>query len=124
MRSSRESRPTWMPGLNLLMYIERGPNDSTSRVTAVPNPAMIEAISITVTTPIITPITVRNERSLLPRRVARAIHKFSKISLRKSFIGRLALRTLRIADYKFQIQNTKYQIADRRSQIADRRSQI
>src|SRR3954470_10851196 len=76
-----------MPGLNLLMYIERVPNDSTSRVTAVSNPAMIEAISITVTTPMITPMTVRNERSLLPRRVARAIQRFSRISLRNSFIG-------------------------------------
>src|SRR5215468_8312234 len=83
-----------MPGLNLLMYIERVPNDSTSLVTAVSTPAMIEAISITVTTPMITPMTVRNERSLLARRVPKAIQRFSRISERKIFIRHLALKTL------------------------------
>src|SRR5215831_8583655 len=75
-----------MPGLNLLIYIERVPNDSTSLVTAVSTPAMIEAISITVTTPMITPMTVRNERSLLARRVPKAIQRFSRISERNIFI--------------------------------------
>ena len=43
---------------------------------------MIAAISITVITPIMTPTTVRNERSLFARKVARAIFRFSKMSLR------------------------------------------
>src|SRR5437660_8621526 len=75
-----------MPGLYLLMYIERVPNDSTSLVKAVSIPLIIEAISITVTTPMITPMTVRNERSLLARRVPSANQRFSKISLRNNFI--------------------------------------
>src|SRR3989454_3622698 len=78
-----------MPGLYLLMYIERVPNDSTSLVKAVSMPLIIEAMSITVTTPMITPITVRNERSLFARKVPRAIQRFSKMSLRKSFISSL-----------------------------------
>ena len=68
------------------MYIERVPNDSTSRVTAVSTPAMIDAISITVTTPMITPMTVRNERSLLARKVPSAIQRFSVMSERNSFM--------------------------------------
>src|SRR6185436_8889328 len=75
-----------MPGLYLLIYIERVPNDSTSRVKAVSMPLMIEAISITVTTPMITPMIVRNERSLLSRSVARASHRFSRMSLLNSFM--------------------------------------
>src|SRR5437870_13567082 len=76
-----------MPGLYLLMYIERVPNDSTSLVTAVSKPAITEAMSITVMTPIITPVTVREERSLLARNVARASQRFSIMSLRNSFIS-------------------------------------
>src|SRR5213594_1416594 len=75
-----------MAGLYLLMYIERVPNDSTSFVTAVSKPAITDAMSITVMTPIITPVTVRKERSLLARNVPRASHRFSIMSLRKSFI--------------------------------------
>src|SRR5437588_2454498 len=55
---------------------------------------MIEAISITVTTPMITPMTVRNERSLLARKVPSAIQRFSVMSERKSFIS-LRLRAQR-----------------------------
>jgi hypothetical protein len=40
-------------------------------------PLMIEAILMTVTTPMTTPITVNSERSLLPRRVLSAITRFS-----------------------------------------------
>ena len=40
-------------------------------------PLMMEEINMTVITPIITPKTVRNERSLLPRSVERAILRFS-----------------------------------------------
>src|SRR3954471_4388769 len=87
MRSSRESRPTWIPGLNLLMYIERVPNDSTSLVTATSIPAIAEAITMTVQTPMMTPMMVRNERSLFPRNVARASHRFSEMSERSSFIN-------------------------------------
>src|SRR6266513_4198655 len=75
-----------MPGLNLLINIERVPNDSTSFVTAVSKPAITDAMSITVMTPIITPVTVRKERSLLARNHPRASHRFSIRSLRKSFI--------------------------------------
>ena len=94
MRSSRDSRPTWIPGLNLLMYIERVPNDSTALVTAKSKPAMIEAISITVTTPMITPMTVRNDRNLLARSVARAIQRFSRMSDLNNFIGPFGVRRL------------------------------
>jgi len=66
-----------MPGLNLLMKIERVPNDSISFLTETSIPLMIEAINITVMMPITTPNTVRNERSLLLRRVAMAILRFS-----------------------------------------------
>ena len=51
--------------------------DSTSFLTAVSMPLMIEAIAITVQTPITTPITVSNERSLFARSVASAIIRFS-----------------------------------------------
>src|SRR6185369_13160972 len=91
-----------MPGLYLLMYIERVPKDSTSLVNAVSMPLMIEAISITVTTPMITPMMVRNERILLARKVASASQRFSRISERNIFIRdscpqnlRLSLRTKR-----------------------------
>src|SRR5437773_12500900 len=84
-----------MPGLYLLMYIERVPNDSTSLVKAISMPLIIEAMSITVTTPMITPITVRNERSLLARKVPRAIQRFSKMSDLNSFISSLQLREFR-----------------------------
>src|SRR5881296_1433971 len=102
-----------MPGLYLLMYIERVPNDSTSLVKAVSIPLIIEAMSITVTTPMITPMTVRNERSLLARKVPSAIQRFSKMSERKSFIDRFL-------DYQFRrflclglnIENCKLQIAN------------
>jgi len=40
-------------------------------------PLMIDAINITVMMPMTTPITVRNERSLLARSVDRAIMRFS-----------------------------------------------
>src|SRR5437879_5215976 len=83
-----------MPGLYLLMYNERVPKDSTSLVTAVSTPAMNEAISMTVTTPIITPITVKNERSLLARSVPRAIQRFSRISDLRSLIGPFGVRRL------------------------------
>ena len=76
-----------MPALNFMMYIERVPNDSTSRVTAVSTPAIIEAISITVTTPMMTPMTVRNERSLFARRVPSAIQRFSVMSERNNFMN-------------------------------------
>src|SRR2546423_5234689 len=82
-----------MPGLYLLINTEGVPKDPTSFVTATSKPAMIEAISITVTTPIITPITVRNERSLFARKVASAIHKFSRMSDRKSFIANSLIRS-------------------------------
>src|SRR6267142_2849016 len=49
-------------------------------------PLMSEAISMTVITPMITPVTVRNERSLLARSVARANQRFSMMSLLNSFI--------------------------------------
>src|SRR3954469_23675485 len=87
MRSSRESRPTWIPGLNLLMYIERVPNDSTSLVTATSIPAIAEAMTMTVHTPMMTPMMVRNERSLFPRNVASASQRFSEMSERNSFIN-------------------------------------
>src|SRR5882724_4175418 len=74
-----------MPGLYLLIYIERVPKDSTSLVKAVSIPLIIEAISITVTTPIITPMIVKNDRSLLARSVARASQRFSSMSLLNSF---------------------------------------
>jgi hypothetical protein len=66
-----------MPGSNLAMKIERVPKDSTSFLTAVSMPLMMEAIAITVQTPMTTPMTVRNERSLLERSVASAIFRFS-----------------------------------------------
>src|SRR5256885_309274 len=75
-----------MPGLYLLMYIERVPKDSISLVNAVSMPLISAAISITVTTPMITPMIVRKERSLLARSVARANQRFSRMSLRNSFI--------------------------------------
>src|SRR2546427_3047294 len=102
-----------MPGLYLLMYIERVPNDSTSLVKAVSMPLIIEAMSITVTTPMITPITVRNERSLLARKVPRAIQRFSKMSLRKSFISSLQPRdyhSCRDEHCKLKIEKCKFQI--------------
>src|SRR6266536_4624805 len=68
------------------MYIERVPKDSTSLVTAVSTPAMIEAINMTVTTPMITPITVRNDRNLFARKVFSAIQRFSRMSVRRMFI--------------------------------------
>ena len=71
-----------MPGLNLLIKIEFVPYDSSSCFTAVSTPLMIEDINITVMTPIITPTTVRNERNLFARKVANAIFRFSKMSLR------------------------------------------
>ena len=80
-----------MPGLYLLMYIERVPKASTSLVNAVSIPLMIDAINITVTTPIITPMIVKNDRSLLARSVARANQRFSRISLRNSFIIHLVM---------------------------------
>src|SRR5438128_1284494 len=102
-----------MPGLYLLMYIERVPNDSTSLVKAVSIPLIIEAMSITVTTPMITPMTVRNDRSLLARKVPSAIQRFSNMSDLKSFISSLQPRDyhscrdehckLKIAKCKFQI---------------------
>src|SRR2546425_11010667 len=101
-----------MPGLYLLMYIERVPNDSTSLVKAVSMPLIIEAMSITVTTPMITPMTVRNERSLLARKVPRAIQRFSKMSERKSFIGSLAPREFCSswdAHCKLKIEKCKFQ---------------
>src|SRR2546427_12135176 len=101
-----------MPGLYLLMYIERVLNDLTALVKAVSMPLIIEAMSITVTTPMITPITVRNERSLLARKVPRAIQRFSKMSDLNSFISSLRPRddhscrdghcTLKIEKCKFQ----------------------
>jgi hypothetical protein len=57
--------------------IERVPNDSTCFLTAVSMPLIIEEISITVMTPMITPKMVKNERSLFPRNVFSAIFKFS-----------------------------------------------
>src|SRR2546423_8160063 len=98
-----------MPGLYLLMYIERVPNDSTSLVNAVSIPLMIDAINITVTTPIITPMIVKNDRSLLARSVARANQRFSRISLRNSFIIHLAgwEQTLRIEKCNFEISRRK-----------------
>src|SRR6185295_18592337 len=75
-----------MPGLYLLIYIERVPNDSTSLVNAVSIPLIIEAINITVTTPIITPMIVRKDRILLARSVFRANQRFSRMSLLSSFI--------------------------------------
>src|SRR5260370_1018840 len=75
-----------MPGLNFEMYIERVPKDSTSLVTAVSKPAITDAMSITVITPIITPVTVRNDRSLLARSVASASQRFSMVSDRNSFM--------------------------------------
>src|SRR5437764_5369091 len=95
-----------MPGLNLLMYIDRVPNDSTSLVKAVSIPLIIEAMSITVTTPMITPTTVRNERSLFARSVPRAIQRFSKMSLRKSFIQ---LRSYSDPHCKLKIVKCKFQ---------------
>src|SRR5215813_2929056 len=68
------------------MYIDRVPNDSTSLVTATSMPAMAEAISITVTTPMMTPITVSAERNLFARRVFRAIQRFSRMSERKNLM--------------------------------------
>ena len=59
------------------MKIERVPKDSTSFFTETSMPLMIEAINITVMTPITTPNTVRNERSLLPSSVDNAILRFS-----------------------------------------------
>src|SRR5438034_8688134 len=106
-----------MPGLYLLMYIERVPNDSTSLVKAVSMPLIIEAMSITVTTPMITPITVRNERSLFARSVPRAIQRFSKMSDLNSFISSLQLREFRSSwdgHCKFQISNFKFQISNLR----------
>jgi hypothetical protein len=50
-------------------------------------PLMIDEISITVITPIITPRTVRKDLSLLARKVEIAILRFSKTSLRKIFIS-------------------------------------
>src|SRR2546425_6799020 len=113
MRSSRESRPTCMPGLYLLMYIERVPKDSTSLVKAVSMPLIIEAMSITVTTPMITPMTVRNERSLFARSVPRAIQRFSKMSERKSFISSLQpcdYHSCRDEHCKLKIEKCKFQI--------------
>src|SRR6266700_1076741 len=104
-----------MPGLYLLMYIERVPNDSTSLVKAVSMPLIIEAMSITVTTPMITPMTVRNERSLLARKVPRAIQRFSKISDLKSFIISLQPREFRSCGGRsLQIANCKMQISNLR----------
>jgi hypothetical protein len=53
------------------------PYDSSSFFTAVSTPLMIDEMSITVITPIITPKTVKKERSLLLRKVASAIFRFS-----------------------------------------------
>src|SRR5688572_21286849 len=75
-----------MPGLNLLIKIEFVPYDSSACFTAVSTPLMIEDINITVMTPIITPTTVRKERSLFARKVAKAIFRFSKLSLRINFM--------------------------------------
>ena len=69
------------------MKIDRVPNDSTSFRTAVSMPLIIEAIAITVQTPMTTPIMVKNERSLLARNVLSAIIRFSNISVRTSFIS-------------------------------------
>ena len=66
-----------MPGSNFAMKIERVPNDSISFFTCSSMPLMIDAMSMTVMTPIITPMTVRKDRSLLARRVCRPIAKFS-----------------------------------------------
>src|SRR4030095_6758620 len=95
-----------MPGLNLLMYIERVPKDSTSLVNAVSIPLMIEAISITVTNPLITPMMVRNERILLARKVARANQRFSRISERNIFISdSCSQNRLKIEKCKLRISN-------------------
>ena len=66
-----------MPGSNFAMKMERVPNDSISFFTCSSMPLMIDEMSITEMTPIITPKTVRNERSLLPRSVPSAIIRFS-----------------------------------------------
>src|SRR5207253_9253093 len=100
-----------MPGSNLLIYIERVPNDSTSLVKAVSIPLIIDAISITVTTPMITPMIVRNERSLLARKVASANQRLSRMSDRKSFISSLQPRdyhSCRDGHYKLKSENCKF----------------
>ena len=66
-----------MPGSNFEMMIERVPNDSTAFFTASSMPLMMEAIAITVQTPMTTPTTVSAERSLLARSVPNAIIRFS-----------------------------------------------
>jgi hypothetical protein len=53
------------------------PNDSTCFSTATLMPLIIEEISMTVMTPIKTPKIVKKERSLLLRKVAKAIFTFS-----------------------------------------------
>jgi hypothetical protein len=57
-----------MPGSYFEMMMERVPNDSISFFTASSMPLMIEAIAITVHTPMMTPTTVSTERSLFARR--------------------------------------------------------
>jgi hypothetical protein len=61
--------PTTADRLNIEFRknIERVPNDSTCFLTAISMPLIIEEISITVMTPIITPKMVKKERSLLAR---------------------------------------------------------